>query len=148
MVKFGKDGGLDVAWSLVSWIRAMWILWVERRWFICSVELVMPLVFIWRMFRDDVGGPGLGWIAPAWVSRVRSHADAAAEGVAGAVAENAAEDAAEVGDAAEKAAEDVAGGAAGVAAEDAAEVEGLGGRAGPRPGRAEGEGDAPLHQRR
>ena len=147
MVKFEKDGGLDVAWSLVSWIRAMWILWVERTWLICSVELVMPLVFIWRMFRDGVEGPGLGWISPAWVSRARSHADDdAAEVIDGDAADDAAEEIA--GDVAGEAAEVAAGGVVEDVAGDAAEVGGLGGRSGPRHGRAEGDGDVPLHQRR
>ena len=107
-------------------------------------------MLIWRMFRDDVGGPGLGWISPAWVSRARSHADDAAEVIAGDAADDAAEEVAgdAAGDVVGDAAEVVAGGAVEDAAGDAAEVGGLGGRSGPRPGRAEGDGNVPLHQRR
>ena len=110
----------------------------------------MPLVFIWRMFRDGVEGPGLGWISPAWVSRARSHADDAAEVIAGDAADDAAEEVAgdAAGDVAGEAAEVAAGGAVEDVAGDATEVGGLGGRSGPRPGKAEGDGDAPLHQRR
>ena len=95
----------------------------------------MPLVLIWRMFRDDVGGPGLGWISPAWARRAGSHvAEDAAEYAAEVVAEVAAGDAAEVvaGDAAGDAADDVAEDVAW----NAAEVEGLNGKAGPGPGGA------------
>jgi len=72
MVKFGNDGGLDETWSLDSWMRAMWILWVESRWLIWSAELVIPFELNWRIFRDEVGGPGLGWMSPAWARRVGS----------------------------------------------------------------------------
>jgi hypothetical protein len=50
----------------------MWILWVERRWLIWSAELVMPFDLNLRIFRDEVGGPGLGWMSPAWARRVGS----------------------------------------------------------------------------
>ena len=32
----------------------------------------MPFELNWRIFRDEVGGPGLGWISPAWARSVGS----------------------------------------------------------------------------
>ncbi len=86
----------------------------------------MPFELNWRIFRDEVGGPGLGWMSPAWARRVGS------QGrddflLAGMVVWIDAESS---------------------VVEMRVEFGGLGGSTGPRPGKAVGESDVPLHQRR